>query len=236
MKPPSNLDLAGQASEDEKRPPATPLHSQFPPVSSSPSGSADSNSGRNAAGPSSSSTLATSSSGILSFLPSPIDLWEKRTATSLLLLPIVFCIYAILQLPLHYNSKNTVRKVNDLSETEWKGRAREVDELSNKLHHVKKELRSVNKNQQQMKGTVHALRHRLHHLKVRRGQREVYLNTLKRNSNNCTGDDKNTIIEQDHSKGVAKDGPLASLSIVEAASVATFVGKNGSVDTVKKED
>ena len=124
--------------------------------------------------------------------------------------------------------------MDDLSETEWKGRAREVDELSNKLHDVKKELRSVNKNQKQMKGTVHALRHRLHHLKVRRGQREVYLKTLKRNNNTCTGDD--AIIEQDHGKGVSKDGPLTSLSVVKAAAVATFVGNNASVDTVKKED
>jgi hypothetical protein len=38
------------------------------------------------------------------------------------LLPLVFCIYVILQLPLHYNAKNNVRTVNDLSDSEWKGR------------------------------------------------------------------------------------------------------------------
>jgi len=93
----------------------------------------------------------------------------------------------------------------------------------------------VNKNQKQIKGTVQALRHRLHHLKVRRGQREVYLNTLKRNDDDdCTEDD--TIMQQEQNKGVAKDGPLASLSIVKAAAVATFVGKTPSVDAVKKED
>jgi len=74
----------------------------------------------------------------------------------------------------------------------------------------------------------------LHHLKVRRGQREVYLNTLKRNDVDCTED--GTIMQQEQNKGVAKDGPLASLSIVKAAAVATFVGKTPSVDAVKKED
>lgn len=92
----------------------------------------------------------------------------------------------------------------------------------------------MNKNQKQIKGTVQALRHRLHHLKVRRGQREVYLNTLKRNDVDCTED--GTIMQQEQNKGVAKDGPLASLSIVKAAAVATFVGKTPSVDAVKKED
>ncbi|KAK1733040.1 hypothetical protein QTG54_016178 [Skeletonema marinoi] len=241
MTPRSNLDLAGQASEDEQRPHAnSPLHSQLPPAASLPSGSASNNNtknsdnGRDDTTHASSSILATPSSGILSFLPSPIDLWDKRTATSLLLLPIVFCIYVILQLPLHYNAKNNVRTANDLSETEWKGRAREVDELSSKLHHVKNELKCVNKNHKRIKGTVQALRHRLHHLKVRRGQREVYLNTLKRNYDDCTEDD--TIMQQEQNKGVAKDGPLASLSIVKAAGVATFVGKTPSVDAVKKED
>ena len=74
----------------------------------------------------------------------------------------------------------------------------------------------------------------MHHLKVRRGQREVYLNTLKRNDVDCTED--GTIMQQEQNKGVAKDGPLASLSIVKAAAVATFVGKTPSVDAVKKED
>lgn len=92
----------------------------------------------------------------------------------------------------------------------------------------------MNKNQKEMKDTVHALRHRLHHLKVRRGQREVYLNTLKQMNNNCTGD--GTVMEQEQKKGVANDGPLASLSVVKAAAVATFVGNNPSVDTDKKED
>ncbi len=92
----------------------------------------------------------------------------------------------------------------------------------------------MNKNQKEMKGTVHSLRHRLHHLKVRREQREVYLNTLKQMNNNCTGD--GAIMEQDQQKGVAIDGPLASLSVVKAAAVATFVGKTPSVDDGKKED
>lgn len=85
-----------------------------------------------------------------------------------------------------------------------------------------------------MKGTVHALRHRLHHLKVRRRQREVYLNTLKQMNNNCTGND--AVFEQEQKKGVATDGPLVSLSVVKAAAVATFVGKTPSVDDDKKED
>ncbi len=93
----------------------------------------------------------------------------------------------------------------------------------------------MNKNQKEMKGAVHALRHRLHHLKVRRGQREVYLNTLKQMNNNCT-DDGAVMKEQDRQKGVAKDGPLASFSVVKAAAVATFVGKIPSVDDDKKED
>jgi len=215
MTPRSNLDLAGQASEDE-RPPNSPLHLQLPP---SDDGSLHSG----------------SSSGILSFLPSPIDLWDKRTPTALLLLPIVFCIYVILQLPLHYNAKNTVRTVNDLSETEWKGRAREVDELSNDLNHVKKELGTVQKNHKRIQGAVHELKHRLHYLKVRRGRREVYLNTIKKNTYTNSTDDV-TQQQQQQNKGVGKDGPLASLSIIKAAAVATFVGNKPSVDAVKKED
>jgi hypothetical protein len=236
MTPRSKLDLAGQASEDE-RPPNSPLHLlQHTPADSLHDGSASNSTNtidnsRNAT--TELSSAASSPCGILSFLPSPIDLWDKRTPTSLLLLPIVFIIYTLLQLPLHYNAKNTVRTVNDLSETEWKGRAREVDELSNNLHHVKNELGTVKKNQKQIKGAVHELKHRLQYLKVRRGRREVHLNTVKKNTHNNYTDD---VVMQQQSKGVGKDGPLASLSIVKAAAVATFVGNKPSVDNVKKED
>ncbi len=42
-------------------------------------------------------------------------------------------------------------------------------------------------------------------------------------------------MEQDQQKGVTKDGPLASLSVVKTAAVATFVGKSPSVDDDKRE-
>lgn len=186
MLPHSNVDISGQASEDERPPGHTPhAHSQI-------TGGSDYNKSNrlnsNIRNTTSSSELPTPAvptpAGILSFLPSPIDLWDKRTPTSLLLLPIVLCVYVILQLPLHYNAKNIVRTVADLSEKEWKGRAREVDELSDQLCHVKEILGNVTNNQKLIKGAVHNLKHRIHYLKMRRGQREVYLTTLRQNNNN----------------------------------------------------
>ena len=136
---------------------------------------------------------------------------------------------------MHFNGENNVRTFDDLSETELKGRLQEVDELSNKLHHVKRELGTVHKNQKQLKGSVKDLKHRLHHLKLRRGQREVYLNTLKKN-NDQTSNNLAQQKNQQQNWGVAKDGPLASLSVVKSSAVATFVGKNTRVDNAKKED
>ena len=235
-------DLSGNASvEDEhRRPPNSPLHLQL--------GSVDHSNTTMATPPPPAAATSTRTtelssppvrepSGILSFLPSPIDLWEKRTPTSLFLLPLVFCIYVILQLPLHYNAKNNVRTVNDLSDSEWKGRAREVDELSVKVRHVKKELGNVNRTQKQTTRAVYELKHRLHYLKVRRAQREVYLKTQqhKNNDNSAVDADGNADgIQQQQNKGVGNDGPLASVSVLQTAAVAIFVGNNGP--TTKKED
>lgn len=227
----------GNASEDEhRRPPNSPMHLQL--------GSGDRSNTTTttpAAATSTRTTMDLSSSpareqsGILSFLPSPIDLWEKRTPTSLFLLPLVFCIYVILQLPLHYNAKNNVRTVNDLSDSEWKGRAREVDELSVKVRHVKKELGTVNRTQKQTTRAVHELKHRLHYLKVRRAQREVYLKTQQHKNNDNSAADADGIQQQQQqqNKGVGSEGPLASVSVLKTAAVATFVGNN---DPATKED
>lgn len=230
----------GNASEDEhRRPPNSPLHLQL--------GSGDRSNTTTATPPPAATTTSTRTttelsssparepSGILSFLPSPIDLWEKRTPTSLFLLPLVFCIYVILQLPLHYNAKNNVRTVNDLSDSEWKGRAREVDELSVKVRHVKKELGNVNTTQKQTTRAVHELKHRLHYLKVRRAQREVYLKTQQhKNNDNSAADADGIQQQQQQNKGVGNEGPLASVSVLKTAAVATFVGNNDP--TATKED
>lgn len=93
----------------------------------------------------------------------------------------------------------------------------------------------MHKDHKQIKGSVKDLKHRLHHLKLRRGRREVYLNTLKKNNDQADKDLVQQKVEN-HNRGVAKDGPLASLSMVKSAAVATFVGKKSGVNTAKKED
>ena len=99
---------------------------------------------------------------------------------------------------------------------------------------------TVTKNQKQIKESVVSLRHRLQYLKVRRGRREVYLNTMKKNDMNCTqdDDDDDDVMQQKQNKGVVGDeGPLASLSIAKAAAVATFAGNNPrSIDNTDKKD
>ena len=97
---------------------------------------------------------------------------------------------------------------------------------------------TVTKNQKQIKESVQELRHRLQYLKVRRGRREVYLNTMKKNDMNCTQDDDDDVMQQKQNKGVVGDeGPLASLSIAKAAAVATFAGNNPrSIDNTDKKD
>ena len=100
---------------------------------------------------------------------------------------------------------------------------------------MKKELGTVNRTQKQTTRAVHELKHRLHYLKVRRAQREVYLKTTRQNSDNSAVDAVQQQPQQN--KGVGKGGPLASMSIVKAAAVATFVGNNNqTVDIEKKED
>lgn len=80
----------------------------------------------------------------------------------------------------------------------------------------------------------------MQYLKVRRGRREVYLNTMKKNDMNCTqdDDDDDDVMQQKQNKGVVGDeGPLASLSIAKAAAVATFAGNNPrSIDNTDKKD
>lgn len=169
---------------------------------------------------------------LLSFLPSPIDLWQARTPTSLLLLPVVFVIYVLLQLPLHFNSKTeNAPTIHSLSNTEWKGRQRQVDKLSTELNDVGKELSAVKGEHAQIKGMVGSLRRRLDKLKERRNAREELLRIQEREW--IEREEEEIQLQQQH--GVAREGPIRTVSTVKALAVATFAGKP-NVDEAKKDD
>lgn len=226
--PQSKLDLTGQASEDEpaSRLDMKPLQIEKTDQSTPPSqpngDGGDSrvdddddddddqlNGGCGCA------------SGMMTFLPSPVDLWKTRTPASLALLPIVFLVYVILRLPLHYNS------VSEASD--WMGRAKDVDKLSSDLNIVEEKLDGVKEEQDEIKDTVADLRRRLDKIKERREARAEYLRQRREERE-----------EEEHRKkeqqgGVAKEGPLSSVTMAKAMAVATFVGKP-NVEVGKKDD
>ncbi|KAL9185033.1 hypothetical protein ACHAXT_002810 [Thalassiosira profunda] len=160
--------------------------------------------------------------GILRHLPNPIDLWQSRTPTSLLLLPFVFIIYILLQLPLDYNSA-TARNA-------LRGRAKDISKLSTELSRVEKELDAVKGNQAEIKGMVGSLRRRLGRMKERRNARE----RLQRVRDQERAETETQRMQQQQ-RGVAGNGPLAIVSMAEATAIPTFAGRS-NVEGSKKDD
>ena len=206
---PSRLDLTGQASEDEptlltsraqnsrnKRKQRTLINNQTN-NNQSTTRDEDNNNDDN-------------EDGILAkYLPNPIDLWEKRTFTSLLLLPFIFLLYILLHLPLHYNSSTEKNK--------WKGRAKQVDILSTELSKVGNELENVKGDQVELKRDVASLRRRLGKMKERRDRRErerIRIEQQQQLEKQQT---------QQQRGAIAKDGPIANVSMVQSLEVSTFV-------------
>mmetsp|Transcript_17180 Transcript_17180/g.37070 ORF Transcript_17180/g.37070 Transcript_17180/m.37070 type:complete len:231 (-) Transcript_17180:469-1161(-) len=143
MTTPSPLDLTGQASEDESasRELATSQRNN------ARSGDNDDGDER---------TRGT----LTRYLPSPVDLWRSFTPTSLLLLPLVFTIYVVLQLPLHYGSST--------EKDQWKGRGRDVDKLATDLRVVEKDLHQAEEDHLEIKAATKDLRRRVDRMKERR--------------------------------------------------------------------
>ena len=203
-----SLDLTGQASEDEATRTTQP----------------HSNNSNNL------STMGSNrdNSGILSFLPSPIDLWRDRTPLSLILLPVVFVIYMILQLPLHYNSTaENAATLHDISDEQWAGRTQQVDKLSNELPNIEKNLDNVKEDQDDMRLAVKDLRRRLGRLHDRRLARERELAArLER---------ERTKAAQEPT-GLANEGPIVHVSVSNAARVVTFTGGMAIEASESKKD
>lgn len=212
------LDLTGQASEDD-------------PHNETRKKRSDSNNSNSDEG-----TL-TNIPNQLTYLPNPIDLWQQRTITSLLLLPIVFIIFILFQLPLHYNSTTeTSQTAHTLSPKEWKGRAKDVTKLSNELNTVEKELDTVKDEQTEIRGMVKGLRRRLGKMKERRDRREVVLRKIREEREQATREEEEQEKQKQHH--VQRVGVhIASLSMIGALGVPTFAGKGGNtVDNAKKDD
>lgn len=220
----ARLDLTGQASEDERTTSSRRAQNNGQQLRHrEPSGAQQTRKQKQHNSSSADDEQSNSDpdkGGILStYLPNPIDLWQSRTPTSLLLLPFVFFVYIILKLPLHYNSKTETK--------EWKGRAKDVDKLSNELNDVKSELDTVKDDQKEIKGMVTSLRRRLGKMKERRNRREEYLRIKERERI-----EKERLEKEQHQQqqGVAKDAPITTVTMVKALAVATFVGQPNAVD------
>lgn len=246
MSNPSRLDLTGQASEDE---PASRSSKQQPlphrarhdeqsrhrePSQSLQTTTKHNPPSANTNNDKSTNNLSNNTSrreGVLKYLPSPIDLWQSRTPASLLQLPLVFMIFVILQLPLHYNSTtDNAATVNSLSKNEWQGRVKVVDKLSNELNEVEKDLDDVKGGQAEIKGMVGSLRRRLGKIEERRNARENYLLRMQ---------EKESIEREQVEKkqqGMAKDKPISTVSMATAIKVATFAGKANADGLTKKAD
>ena len=65
-------------------------------------------------------------------MSSPLNLWQLRTSSYLLLLLFVFIIFVFLQLPLHHNSFT--------ERSEWEGWADAVDALTAKLEGIRSKV------------------------------------------------------------------------------------------------
>ena len=165
-------------------------------------------------------------------LPSPLDLWRSWTPSSLLLLPFVFVIFVLLQLPLHHNSST--------ERSEWQARADTVDALSAELEGIGRELDGVRRDHDGVRDMVGSLRRRLDRIAERREARETYLKLRLDEREKIERDEeerrRKVLREDEHHMGMgvamAKGGPLMNVSMVEARAVATYVGKlNADTDT-----
>ena len=206
----ASLDLTGQASEDE------PARTTQLPDNNNLSTTRGSNRGGSNGG----------GGGILSFLPSPIDLWRERTPLSLVLLPLVFVVFMILQLPLHYNSTaENSATLHDISDEQWTGRTRQVDTMSNELPKIEKHLDDVKEDQDDMRLVVKDLRRRLGRIHDRRIARERELaERLER---------ERTKAEQERTG--LNGGPIVHVSVSTAARVVTFAGGRAVVESESKK-
>lgn len=175
--PPSRLDLTGQASEDEPASPPSRGQLEMPPAPSSGANETkerapqsrprdDSDDGERTASRALTGSASSAEGALrrLPELPNPIDLWRDRTIPSLLLLPFVLAVYVFLQLPLQLGSSSN-------GET-WKGRAKDVDKLSEDLNAVETDLKEVKEDHLEIRGEVATLRRRLNRMKERRRERE----------------------------------------------------------------
>ena len=203
---PSKLDLTGQASEDEP----TLLTSRAQNSRNKRKQNQPNNNNNQSTTRDDDNDDDDNEDGILAkYLPNPIDLWEKRTFTSLLLLPFIFLLYILLHLPLHYNSSTEKNK--------WKGRAKQVDILSTELNKVGNELENVKGDQVELKRDVASLRRRLGKMKERRDRRErerIRIEQQQQLEKQQT---------QQQRGAIAKDGPIANVSMVQSLEVSTFV-------------
>ena len=205
----SRLDLTGQASDDEP----TPLTSC---AQNSRHNRKQNHTNNNQFATRGDDNDDDDEDGIIAkYLPNPIDLWEKRTFTSLLLLPFIFLLYILLHLPLHYNSSTEKNK--------WKGRAKQVDILSTELNKVGNELENVKDDQVELKRGVASLRRRLGNMKERRDRRERERIRIEQQQQL----EKQQKQEPQQRGAMAKDGPIANVSMVQQSlAVSTFVGEN----------
>lgn len=181
------------------------------------------------------------------YVPNPIDLWHSRSPTSLLLLPFVFAIYVVLQIPLHYGS--------DTEDETWRGRAKDVDKLSADLKVVEHDMHEVKEDQLEIKGEVASLRRRLNKMKQRREERaqgrffreeerrreEAEIKELWKKQEQlqeAREREREYQLQQEQQGGASgKEGPIASVAMVKAMAVATFAGgQQANVDDAKKAD
>ena len=206
----SKLDLTGQASEDEP----TLLTSRAQNSRNKRKQNQTNNNNNQSTTRDDDNDDDDNEDGIIAkYLPNPIDLWEKRTFTSLLLLPFIFLLYILLHLPLHYNSSTEKNK--------WKGRAKQVDILSTELNKVGNELENVKDDQVELKRGVASLRRRLSKMKERRDRRERIRIEQQQQL------EKQQKQEQQQGGAMAKDEPIANVSVVQQSlAVSTFVGEN----------
>ena len=212
---PSKLDLTGQASEDEP----TLLTSRAQNSRNKRKQNQTNNNNNQSTTRDDDNDDDDNEDGILAkYLPNPIDLWEKRTFTSLLLLPFIFILYILLHLPLHYNSSTEKNK--------WKGRAKQVDILSTELNKVGNELENVKGDQVELKRGVASLRRRLGKMKERRDRRERERIRIEQQQQLEKRQKQQQQQQQQQRGAIAKDGPIANVSMVQSLDVSTFFGEN----------
>mmetsp|Transcript_26441 Transcript_26441/g.54766 ORF Transcript_26441/g.54766 Transcript_26441/m.54766 type:complete len:280 (-) Transcript_26441:110-949(-) len=177
--------------------------------------------------------------GILARIPSLLDLFHNPTPISLLLLPFVFFIYLLLQLPLHYNSSSSwYDSTNDpsrLTPQEWQNRSDQVSKMQQDLQTIETKMENVKEGQDGLQGEVKSLRRRLEKIRKMREEREEW---MRKQLELKIKEAEQIRLEkvQLATNGVANTGPIATISMAKALAVATFVGggKEISQDESKK--